>query len=114
MISFDGTVTTGGQYVPADDGGDQAMTVMASKEVILAAGSIHTPQVLQLSGIGPSTLLRRANIPVVVDLLGVGSNFQDHSYIPSIMYGCKERTHPSHGSVVFSLPSIWLMLQTNG
>ena len=88
-ILFDGTTATGVQYVPANGGG-QGSTVTANKEVILAAGAIHTPQVLQLSGIGPSSLLLPANIPVVADLPGVGSNFQDHSYIPSISYQCKE------------------------
>ncbi|KAK3997633.1 alcohol oxidase [Cladorrhinum sp. PSN332] len=53
-------------------------TIKVSKEVILTAGTIHTPQVLQLSGIGPSSLLKAAKIPVKVDLPGVGSNFQDH------------------------------------
>ncbi|KAF2457058.1 GMC oxidoreductase-like protein [Lineolata rhizophorae] len=77
-ILFDGDVATGVQF------GSQ--TVSARKEVILAAGSVHTPQVLQLSGIGPSSLLSQAGIEVKVDLPGVGANFQDHSYIPSIYY----------------------------
>ncbi|KAH8148810.1 uncharacterized protein LAJ45_07153 [Morchella importuna] len=53
-------------------------TISAKKEIILAAGSGHTPQILQLSGIGPKTLLKSLGIPVVVDLPGVGANFQDH------------------------------------
>lgn len=44
----------------------------------MAAGSGHTPQILQLSGIGPKALLQKLGIPVVNDLPGVGSNFQDH------------------------------------
>jgi choline dehydrogenase len=55
-------------------------TVRARKEVILAAGTIHTPQVLQASGVGPASLLARAGIPVVADLPGVGANLQDHPY----------------------------------
>lgn len=54
----------------------------AKKEVILAAGAIHTPQVLQLSGIGPAPLLKKAKIPVKVSLPGVGGNFQDHFWVP--------------------------------
>lgn len=50
----------------------------AKKEVILAAGAVHTPQILQLNGIGPSTILEAAGVDVLVDLPGVGSNFQDH------------------------------------
>ncbi len=50
----------------------------AGREVILAAGSLQSPQLLQLSGIGPSDLLRSHGIPVVHDLPGVGQNLQDH------------------------------------
>jgi len=53
-------------------------TINATKEVILAAGAIHTAQLLQLSGIGPSGLLESLGIEVVIDLPGVGHNFQDH------------------------------------
>ncbi|KAL1841006.1 hypothetical protein VTK73DRAFT_3617 [Phialemonium thermophilum] len=64
--------------------------VLARREVILAAGAIHTPQVLQLSGIGPAQLLAAANITPVVDLPGVGQNFQDHpSLAISIACECK-------------------------
>ena len=50
----------------------------ARRETILAAGAIGSPQLLQLSGIGPSALLQRMQIPVVHDLPGVGENLQDH------------------------------------
>ena len=52
--------------------------IRANKEVILSAGAIQSPQLLQLSGIGPAKLLQEFNIPVVVDLPGVGENLQDH------------------------------------
>lgn len=55
------------------------ITVSASVEVILCAGWLHTPQILQRSGIGPSSLLKAAGIKTLVDLPGVGSNFQDHA-----------------------------------
>lgn len=88
-ILFDGDTATGIQWVPRENPGSGATTVTARKEVILAAGTVHTPQVLMLSGIGPSALLEQAGIEVKVDLPGVGSNFQDHSYIPSVGYSYK-------------------------
>ncbi|SPO02312.1 related to alcohol oxidase [Cephalotrichum gorgonifer] len=65
---------------------DDITVVKARKEVILAAGAIHTPQVLQLSGIGGEKALEEAGIDVLVDLPGVGANFQDHHYIPSVSF----------------------------
>lgn len=53
----------------------------AQRETILAAGSIGSPQLLQLSGIGPGTLLQRHGISVVHELSGVGENLHDHLQI---------------------------------
>ncbi len=53
----------------------------ASAEVLLCAGAIQSPQLLQLSGIGPANLLVEHGIPVVHDLPGVGENLQDHLQI---------------------------------
>jgi choline dehydrogenase-like flavoprotein len=53
--------------------------VKATKETIIAAGSVHTPQILQMSGIGPKNILEAAGIKVEVDLPGVGQNLQDHA-----------------------------------
>ena len=53
-------------------------TVIAKREIILAAGAIGSPQILQLSGIGPGEVLRNAGIQVRHDLPGVGENLQDH------------------------------------
>jgi choline dehydrogenase len=52
--------------------------VRARREVMLAAGALQSPQLLQLSGIGPGDLLRRHGIDVVHELSGVGQNLQDH------------------------------------
>jgi choline dehydrogenase len=59
-------------------------TVTATREVILCAGSIGSPQILQLSGIGPGALLQQHGIPVQHDLPGVGENLQDHLQIRSV------------------------------
>jgi choline dehydrogenase len=53
-------------------------TLRANREVVLSAGALQSPQLLQLSGIGPSALLRQFGIPVVHELAGVGENLQDH------------------------------------
>ncbi|PQE28341.1 choline dehydrogenase protein [Rutstroemia sp. NJR-2017a BBW] len=58
--------------------GSNVTVIKADKEVVLAAGGLHSPHILQRSGIGPASLLRQANISVIVDLPGVGSNLQDH------------------------------------
>ncbi|KAL0941765.1 Pyranose dehydrogenase 1-like protein 3 [Colletotrichum truncatum] len=78
-VLFDGQTATGVSFVQANaTSAERAQTVKAKKEVVIAAGTIHTPQILQRSGIGGKTLLEAANIDVVVDLPGVGHNFQDH------------------------------------
>jgi choline dehydrogenase len=64
--------------------GRQMRQVHAAREVILCAGSIGTPQILQLSGIGPAELLRGLGIAVVVDAPGVGANLQDHLQVRAV------------------------------
>src|SRR5260370_21958930 len=50
----------------------------ADREVVLSAGALQSPQLLQLSGVGPADLLRGLGIPVAVDAPEVGRNLQDH------------------------------------
>ena len=64
--------------------GREMLTAHAAREVILCAGSIGSPQILQLSGIGPADLLRRCGIDVIVDAPGVGANLQDHLQIRAV------------------------------
>ena len=58
--------------------GGVTQTVRARREVILSGGAFNSPQLLQLSGIGPADLLRQTGIDVIADLKGVGMNLQDH------------------------------------
>jgi choline dehydrogenase len=62
----------------------------ADREVVLAAGALQSPQLLQLSGIGPATLLERHGIDVAVDAPEVGRNLQDH-YQARVIVKLKER-----------------------
>ncbi|MES3024728.1 MAG: GMC family oxidoreductase N-terminal domain-containing protein [Pseudomonadota bacterium] len=59
-------------------GGGNAYRALAHKETLLTAGAVGSPQLLQLSGVGPAALLREYGIGVQVDLAGVGENLQDH------------------------------------
>ncbi|AMO61357.1 glucose-methanol-choline oxidoreductase [Mycolicibacterium phlei] len=62
----------------------QIIDVRARREVILSAGAIGSPHLMQVSGLGPADLLARHQVPVVVDLPGVGENLQDHLQIRSV------------------------------
>ena len=62
-------------------------TVRARGEVLLCAGAIGSPHILQLSGIGPAKVLLDAGVPVAHDLAGVGENLQDH-YHARFVYEC--------------------------
>jgi choline dehydrogenase len=64
--------------------GRAMVTARASREVLLSAGSIGSPQILQLSGLGPADELQALGIPVLRDLPGVGANLQDHLQIRAV------------------------------
>lgn len=67
----------------------QIHTINAYREVISAAGSVGSPQLLQLSGIGPTDVLQKAGVEVVKDLPGVGENLQDHLEV-YFQYKCQQ------------------------
>ncbi|KAI4740093.1 alcohol oxidase [Aureobasidium sp. EXF-12298] len=73
-------------------------TAYANMELILAAGAIHTPQILQLSGVGPASVLKEAGVKVKVDLPGVGNNFQDHP-AAYLMWNFNNDTTPNTNSL---------------
>lgn len=76
-VDFEGQRAVGVRYRQ----GGVMKTARCTGEVLLSAGSIQSPQLLQLSGIGPRALLEKHGIPVVVDAPGVGENLQDHLQI---------------------------------
>jgi choline dehydrogenase len=59
----------------------------AAREVVLCAGALQSPQLLQLSGVGPAALLQSHGMPVIADLPGVGENLQDHLAL-RLIYKC--------------------------
>jgi len=73
-VLFEGTRATGVEYRQHG----RLKAARAGREVILAAGALQSPQLLQLSGVGPADLLREHAIAVVADRPGVGENLQDH------------------------------------
>jgi choline dehydrogenase len=82
-IVCDGTRARGVTFVA--DG--ERRQVEARREVIVAAGAIRSPQLLELSGIGDAAVLQALGIPVVAHLPGVGQNLQDH-LMPRITFEC--------------------------
>ncbi|KAF7858485.1 hypothetical protein EAF04_009085 [Stromatinia cepivora] len=60
--------------------GNQTYTLQARREVIISGGAFQSPQLLQVSGVGPADLLRQHNISVVADRPGVGQNMSDHVF----------------------------------
>ena len=86
-ILFEGKRAIGVEYLQGDNKAPVRAT--ARKEILLSAGAIASPQILQRSGVGPAELLKKFNIPVVHDLPGVGENLQDHLEM-YLQYECKE------------------------
>jgi choline dehydrogenase len=86
-VDFEGKTATGVAY----QRGWQLHHARANREVILSAGALQTPQLLQVSGIGPGDLLREHGIDVVHEVRGVGANLMDHMQV-----GCKFMTSSPH------------------
>jgi len=83
-VLFEGTRAIGVEYVR----GRRTHRVIAD-EVILCGGAINSPQLLQLSGVGPAEHLRSLGVDVVADLPGVGANLQDHLEV-YIQHACRQ------------------------
>lgn len=73
-VIFDGRRAVGVEYIQ----NGQTRRAMAAREVIVSAGAINTPQILQLSGVGPAGVLKAQGITPVLAAPGVGRNLQDH------------------------------------
>ena len=86
-VLFDGSRATGIEYRI----GASTRRVMAGREVILSAGAIGSPQLLQLSGVGPAALIGGHGLDVVADMPAVGRNLQDHLGV-DYLYRSRVRT----------------------
>ncbi|MFT5202082.1 MAG: choline dehydrogenase [Candidatus Aldehydirespiratoraceae bacterium] len=102
-VQFDGTRATGVEY--RHRGKDR---YVEAGEVILCGGAINTPQLLQLSGVGPADLLAKHDIPLVHDLPGVGQNMQDHLEV-YVQYACNEPVSLQPNLAFWKRP--WIGLQ---
>jgi len=86
-ILFEGSRAVGVEYLAGGPGG--SVTQARGGQVILCGGSINSPQLLQLSGVGPASLLGEHGIDVVADRAGVGENLQDHLEV-YVQFACKQ------------------------
>lgn len=94
--------------------GSQTLIAHAKREVLLSSGAIASPQILQRSGVGPAALLKSLDIPVVLDLPGVGANLQDHLEIYQ-QYECKQPVSLAPALKHHNQPAIgaeWLLMGT--
>jgi choline dehydrogenase len=103
-ILFDGRKAVGVEYYAAG----ATHRVTANKEVILCAGAIGSPQILQCSGVGPRALLQEVGVPLVHHLPGVGQNLQDHLQIRLVF---KTRLKTLNDEVNSLLKKLWIGMQ---
>ncbi len=81
-VLFEGRRAVGVEYLQGNE-----VRVARARDVILAGGAFNTPQLMQLSGLGPAALLQPHGIPVVADIKGVGADLQDHFHA-RMVYRC--------------------------
>ena len=86
-VLFEGKRAVGVEYLKSGE----RIEAKATREVVLSAGAIGSPQILQLSGIGEQSLLEKVNVPLVHNLPGVGQNLQDHLQI-RLVFKTSQRT----------------------
>jgi choline dehydrogenase len=88
-------------------GGQRSM--LASREVLLCAGAVHSPHLLMLSGVGPAQHLETFGLRVKADLAGVGANYHDH---PAVAVALEMRDTSSYGLSWRTLPrALWNLAQ---
>lgn len=106
VVLFDGKRARGVRF----EHQDRLKTVEARQEVIVSAGAIASPQILQRSGIGPGTWLKEAGVSEILDLPGVGNNLQDHLEL-YMQYECTQPVSIAPATNWWNKPAIgaeWL------
>ena len=102
-VLFEGTRAVGVEY----RAGKGPLKQARAAEVILCGGSINTPQVLELSGVGDAKALGALGIDVVHDLPGVGENLQDHLEV-YVQYSCKQPVSVAPAMLYRNRPGVFL------
>ncbi|KAK1843992.1 gmc oxidoreductase [Colletotrichum chrysophilum] len=97
IISKNETVPTI-EFRPVSGSKGRVRTIRPRHEVVLSAGAIHTPQILQRSGVASAAYLESEGIKVVEDLSGVGQNFQDHCAVP-ITFSFENAPSPNEADI---------------
>ncbi|GLK66967.1 choline dehydrogenase [Hansschlegelia plantiphila] len=111
-ILFSGKRAIGVAYLHGSS--DEPATAHATREVLLSAGAIASPQILQRSGVGPADLLRDVGVELVLDLPGVGRNLQDHLEM-YLQYECEKPVSLAPALKWWNQPKIgaeWMFLGT--
>lgn len=97
-IVWDRVHQTLARGIEMEDANNKTSVVLAEREVILAAGAVQTPKLLQISGVGPKSILEAAGVKVRYANDGVGSNFQDHPY-GTIVFNTSSKAFPNVNSL---------------
>lgn len=104
-IRFEGRRAVGVDYV---DGDGNTRSVQARRGVVISAGSINSPKLLQLSGVGPAALLQQFGIPVMHDLPAVGENLRDHY---NAWHTYRARGASSLNALTSGIPLAWQVVR---
>ena len=108
-INFEGKKAVGVDFKQ----GKRTKIAKARKEVILSAGAFHSPQLLQISGVGPAKVLKEAGVEVIHALKGVGENLQDHLFYPVSSAAKKQQGINHYLPPLAQLKAAWIYFVQN-
>jgi choline dehydrogenase len=113
-VVLDGKRAAGIRYVRGSER-DRPRAVQARREVVLSSGSINTPRLLQISGIGPAWLLRSLGIPIRHELAAIGENLRDHFSVRMVarVKNCLTMNELARGHRLAAQIARWMVGQPN-